>query len=400
MTASKIKIALFSDVLKENTDGVTYTLYNIIKRIPREKFDLLFITPYPPDDMDNFPFPVHVCNYIRFPLYSEYPLALPDFDKSLKQALDDFTPDIIHFTTPSLLGRYAVKYAKAHAIPLTSTYHTHFKAYLDYYFKYTPGLKQFIHWLVKKIMLWFYNQCVISFVPTRPILNELIEVGIEEERLMVWGRGIEEHKYNSSFKNHEYIEKIAGKNSKKILFASRLVWEKEIQTLINIYDIFSKSKPDYKMIIAGDGPQKKYMQKHMPGAIFTGKLQGKELSKIFASCDLFVFPSITETFGNVVLEAMSSGLPVVAADQGGPKGIIQHGITGLLARPKDAEDFSSKIISILDDPVYKEKLSQKATAYAKSQSWDTLCDILFNKYEDVICDSREIQKNELATIAV
>ncbi|HSA14350.1 MAG TPA: PhoH family protein, partial [Spirochaetota bacterium] len=138
-----------------------------------------------------------------------------------------------------------------------------------------------------------------------------------------------------------------------------------------------------KFIVTGDGPQKEIMKKKMPDAVFTDGLHNGDLSRIYASSDLFVFPSITETFGNVVLEALASGLPVVAAAQGGPKGIIQDGRTGYLAIPKNVEDFCFKILRILDDPVHRDVLARNSVEYAKSQTWDALCELLFKTYENV-----------------
>jgi len=383
MHSKKIKIAFFADVLKENVDGVTYTLYNIIKRVPENKFEFLFITPYPPTDIKNFPFPVYICRYVRFPLYQEYPFAIPNFDKNLVKRLDSFKPDIIHYTTPSLLGRFAVKYAISNNIPLTSTYHTHFMAYIDYYFKSVPGLCAFLKMVARKIMLWFYNKTEKIFVPTTPIIEELIETGIDKQRLMIWGRGIETDIFTPSRNDSSYIDRLCGKNTKRILFVSRLVWEKEIKTLIGIYESLSRKRSDIKFIVTGDGPQKEIMKKKMPDAVFTDGLHNGDLSRIYASSDLFVFPSITETFGNVVLEALASGLPVVAAAQGGPKGIIQDGRTGYLAIPKNVEDFCSKILRILDDPVHRDVLARNSVEYAKSQTWDALCELLFKTYENV-----------------
>ena len=176
----KIRVALFADVLKENLDGVTYTLYNIIERVPRDRFELLFITPFPPTDLSKFPYPVIVCRYIKVPLYGEYPLAFPYFDKNLEKALEEFKPDLIHFTSPSFLGRYARSYAKKHDLPLVSMYHTHFPIYVDYYFKYLPFLR-FLKHVVPVILRFYYNRCDLVYVPTQPVLEDLVGFGIERE---------------------------------------------------------------------------------------------------------------------------------------------------------------------------------------------------------------------------
>ncbi len=377
----KIRVAFFADVLRENLDGVTYTMYSIIERIPKDRFEYLFITPYPPSSPSLIPYPVITCPYVKFPLYGAYPFALPDFSRKLKGILDDYKPDIIHFTTPTFLGRYAVKYAQAHDIPLFSTYHTHFLSYIDYYtfFKIAGGTR-FWKNLCGKLMRWMYNRCDLSFVPTDPIREELASLGVDAARLVTWGRGINTALFNPDYRDDNYIDSLAGKGTKRILFVSRLVWEKEITTLLGIYKKLEKTRPDIKMILTGDGPKKKYLERMMPGAVFTGKLIGEDLSRIYASCDLFVFPSVTETFGNVVLEALASGLPAVVAAKGGPMGIVAHGKNGFHAVPKNVEDFCEKILSILDSRHLHRAMSKNAVHYARTQNWNALCERMFDIY--------------------
>ncbi len=380
----KIKIALFTDVLRENLDGVTYTLYNIIERVPKERFEFLFITPYPPSEEVTLPFPVLVCRFIKFPLYSAYPLAIPFFDRKLKRELDSFKPDIIHFTTPAFLGYYAVKYARENRIPLVATYHTHFITYVEYYFRKLPPVKIFFQGVVRRITRWFYSRSYMTFVPTLPVKEDLVNLGIDEAKLMIWGRGISMDMYNPKFRDEEYIKEFAG-SGLKILFVSRLVWEKELETLINVYKHFEK-REDVKFIVTGEGPVKGHLMKKMPGALFTGKLIDKDLARIYASSDIFLFPSVTETFGNVVLEAMGSGLAVVVAARGGPRGIVKDGVTGLHAEPKNASDFCKKIERLLADTECRNRLRKNAYEYAKTQTWDSLCALLFVSYEDIVSE--------------
>ncbi len=385
---SKIRVALFTDVLKENLDGVTYTLYNLIERVPLEKFEFLFITPYPPSENVKLPFPVIVCRYVKMPLYGEYPLAFPYFDKKLQKALDDFKPDIVHFTTPSFLGRYARTYAIAKGIPLVTTYHTHFPNYVDYYFKFLPFLR-FLKLAVPPILRYYYNRCDRVFVPTRPVLEDLASMGIDRDRMTIWARGIDMKRHNPRHRDDSFIDALAGRGTVRILFVSRLFWIKEITTIIKIYRILEKTHPIVTMVITGEGPQRRYMEKRMPKAVFTGKLINSDLSKIYASCDIFLFPSITETFGNVVLEAMASGLPVVAAAKGGPAGIVREGETGFLVEPKKIKEFAKKLAILVDDPATRKKMGKNAIAYARSQKWENLCREMYGTYEQLVLKNRK-----------
>ncbi len=379
----KIRVALFTDVLKENYDGVTYTLYNIIERIPKDRFEFIFITPFPPSENVRLPFPVIVCRSFKLPLYAEYLVGFPYFDKNLEKALADFKPDLVHFASPSFLGRYALRYAQKHGIPVTSTYHTHFPMYVDYYFKYLPFLK-FLKYLVPVILRFYYNNCEIVYVPTRPVLEDLAAVGIERRRMMIWARGIDTENFNPRKRDNVFIDGLCGKGTIRILFVSRLFWIKEITTIVRIYKKLRASLPEAKIVITGDGPQRRYMEKKMPDAVFTGKLLNNELSRIYASCDIFLFPSITETFGNVNLEAMASGLPVVAAAKGGQCGIVEEGVTGYLVEPKNTDAFCEKIEYLARNPEARKQMGKKAVAYARTQKWDILCDAMFASYEKAV----------------
>jgi glycosyltransferase involved in cell wall biosynthesis len=380
----KIKIAYFTDVLVKGLDGVTNTVFNIIERFPADKYDVRFITPYPPENIDDFPFPVFVCKFLTFPFYRDYRVAVPYYNnRSLKKVLGDFNPDLVHFTTPSFLGKYAIRYAKAHNIKISTTYHTHFISYVDYYIYYSTNFSHIVKLIGKKMMKWFYNNCDLIFVPSLPLFHELDNMGIDLDRLYLWGRGVDNSLFTPELKDKNVVHEITGNNSSSLLYVGRIVWEKDIKVLVDIYNSFEKSDLNISMIITGDGPQKKILQKRMPNAIFTGILYGKELARLYASCDVFVFPSSTETFGNVVLEAMASGTPVVVSSKGGQVGYVKDGYSGLVAKEKDPVDFTNKIKLLLSDPSLHNKLRTNALKYAKLQSWDTLVQKLFAKYEEL-----------------
>ncbi|MBN2160424.1 MAG: glycosyltransferase family 1 protein [Spirochaetes bacterium] len=384
----KIRVALFTDVLKENLDGVTYTLFNIIERIPRDRFEFIFITPLPPSEGVKLPYPVITCRYVPLPMMKGYRVAFPYFDQKLKAAVDSFRPDLIFFIAPTYLGRYALRYAQKHNLPLVATYHTHYPTYVNYYFKFLPFLKP-LGMLVPLLLRFYYNNCDAVYVPTKPVLDELADLGIERKRMVIWARGIDMKKFNPRKRDNAYIDRLCGKNSIRILFVSRLYWIKEIETIVKIHRKLRKTHPGITMVITGDGPQKKYMEKRMPGAVFTGKLINRELERIYASCDIFLFPSITETFGNVNLEALASGLPVVAAAKGGQMGIIKEGKTGFLVEPKNVDAFCEKLIYLVDNPAALKRMSANAVAYARSQKWDVLCTEMFRSFEKIISGRKQ-----------
>lgn len=380
---SKIKVAFFADVLEANVDGVTHTLYQMIDRIPKAEFDFLFITPHPPKDVDSFPFRIVKCPSMGLPLYSEYRIALPFFKKSLQDELESFNPDIVHFTTPSFLGSYARDFAKSRDIPVISTYHSHFHSYLEYYFGFLPGGHKAIVPVANRL-LKIYRECDLTLVPSQAMKDFLLEWGVQPHQLQIWKRGVDQDVFSPSNRNETWRKEMGLEGKKSVLFVSRLVKYKSIDTIANTYELFRERNPNVEFVITGDGPDADYLKEKMPEAIFTGKKTDEELAMIYASNDVFMFPSVTETFGNVVLEALASGLPVVAAAEGGPLDIVTDEINGYLVTPRDAEAFYQKLNLLLNNDVLRNRMSQEAVAYADTQSWDNIAKQLFSMYEQKV----------------
>lgn len=381
----KIKVALFLGVANDrNYDGATMSVYTVLDLLPKDKIEFLIVTSKAPKDPKEFPYKYLTEPSVELPLYKDYPISFPQLSPSLRKNLDKFSPDIIHITTPFFSGPWALNYAKKRKLPVLTIYHTHFLAYIEYYVgKYKPIFK-LIKTIWERHFRKFYNEVDIALIPTTTIQDELEKLGVNSEKMHTWGRGINLEIFNPKAKNIHKQKNVIQKNKKNIFFVSRLVWEKELETLIGVYKQLSKSRNDVNFIIAGDGPQRQHLEMQMPKATFLGKQSHKELSYLYASSDVFVFPSVTETFGNVVQEAMACGCPPVVAAAGGPKGIVKDGVNGLHAKPKDVDDFVRKITRLLDDKELRNTLSANAAKYAKEQSWQKLAEKLLEHYKSLL----------------
>ena len=212
-----------------------------------------------------------------------------------------------------------------------------------------------------------------------------MERGLAADKIDIWGRGIDGEKFNPGHRSDELIKGWDGADKKKILFVSRLVHYKETDMLIRLSHILREGT---LLIITGEGPEREKMEKESDPSktIFTGKLIDNELSEVYASADIFVFPSLTDTFGNVVLEAMASGLPVIAANEGGPKNIVKHGENGYLIEPKKEEKFNEKINNLIDDSALYTELKENALSYARELNWDNIVGQLNEKYRGLIAN--------------
>ena len=196
--------------------------------------------------------------------------------------------------------------------------------------------------------------------------------------------GIDLNVFSDVYKSDTWKKSLDIEGKKVILFVGRLVWEKDLRTFAEIYDLLTNIRNDISFVIVGDGPIRRDLKKLMPEALFLGHKSGIELSTIFASSDLFVFPSTTETFGNVVLESMASGLVPVCSDEGGASNSIKHNQNGIVCKAKDSIDFSKQIISLLKDEERLKMLSVNCIDYASKQSWENIFSQQYQHYINVI----------------
>jgi glycosyltransferase involved in cell wall biosynthesis len=312
---------------------------------------------------------------IAVPFYKEYKFAYPGY-KKFESTMREFKPDIIHINSPCSLGLAAIKYAEINNIPVVATYHTHFPSYAKYY-----NIKQleFISWnYLRKL----YNRCDRVLVPSIKIMDELKQHGFSTTEYLP--HGIDLNVFNSSYKSNDWKKSLNIQDKKVLLFVGRLVWEKDMRTLIEVYDQLTGLRDDVSFVLVGDGPIRKDLEKLMPEAIFLGYKSGEELSTIYASSDLFVFPSTTETFGNVVLEAMASGTVPVCSDEGGASSSIKNNYNGIICKAKDSFDFSKKILTLINNQTELQRISENCIEYASKQSWNNIFSMQYQHYIDVI----------------
>jgi glycosyltransferase involved in cell wall biosynthesis len=375
----KIKVAFFADILVEDFDGAVRTIFQLIKRIDSARFEYLFIYGAGPDkllEFDGLKIPS-----IPLPINTNYSIALPILAKKrINNKLQAFGADVIHISTPSFLGNFGLDYANLMGLPVISIYHTHFISYVDYYFKYAPifikGLKQRIAQGHKS----FYNRCDKVYVPSETIKTELREMGVYASKMKIWKRGIDAFMFSPDKKDKSIIRRLTSNNNPTIIFASRLVWEKNLETLFAIYDKMQVSTKPVNFLIVGDGAAWLACEARMPKAIFTGKIAHQQLACLYASADVFLFPSVSEAYGNVVIEAMASGLPCVIADGGGSGDFIEQGMNGFKCTPYDAADYVEKIELLLSNKALSIQFAAEGLQSSRKLSWEMLAQTYF---EDV-----------------
>ncbi len=392
---AKLKVAFFAEILLEDFDGASRTIFQLIKKIPDDAFEFIFICGVAPED--GFPYRVIEVPAITIPFNKNYKMALPYFHSCrLKEQLDEFRPDVIHISTPSPLGTFGLEYAKEKATPVITIYHTHFISYIDYYLEHISILIDPVRNIVINKLKKFYEACDLVYMPTKIMVHELKTMGIGDDNMKIWPRGLDTSNFDPVKRNLSFIQKITGNGNANILFASRLVWEKNLKTLIKIYKKAGKRGLKYNFIIAGDGLALEDLKSEMPGAYFLGKLTHEQLATVYASSDIFLFTSVTETYGNVVAEAMASGLPCVIANGGGSAAFIEDGVNGFLCKPDSSNDYLDKITTVLCNDQLRNQFIEKGLTYASTLKWDYLTDLYFEDLRRLV--SRNKKSNPIPVL--
>jgi glycosyltransferase involved in cell wall biosynthesis len=379
-----MRVAYFADSLPPKTDGVARTIAQLVNTLHEEQLEYHLFSPFKPDDQYFWKKNVDQVFSVPLFLYSDYRIGLPSSHRVYDQ-LDSFKPNIIHVTSPTYLGQLGLKYGQRRGIPVVSSYHTHFVSYFKYY-----GFQRFesLGW---QILKKFYNQFDCVYVPSPSTAQELEERGFENIEL--WQRGIDLSSFSPNKLNPKLKQKLSPTQDPILLFVGRLVQEKDLYDLIKVDRILKMQKKKYEIVIVGDGPMRLQLEKELPDAHFTGWLHGEQLSEIYASSDIFVFPSTTETFGNVILEAYASGLPMVCVNEGGVVDLIMDGYTGFITEAKNPKDIAEKVNILLSNPDLRKKYADNAQKYAATFSWSKINRKLISSYRQLIFEYANKNRN-------
>ncbi|ART77720.1 glycosyltransferase family 4 protein [Sutcliffiella horikoshii] len=368
-----MKIAIFTDTFAPDVNGVAKTLKRFTNYLDNKGLEYRVFAPES-TNKDLFSSQVHRFASLPFFLYPECRLALPNM-LSVKAELLKFKPDLIHVATPFNIGLCGLHYAKKLDIPVVGSYHTDFDKYLEYYDL------QFLTKVLWSYMRWFHRPLRKIFVPSTDTQNHLNKHGITNTA--IWPRGVDCSIFYPRTSSQLLKNKFNIKEKHILTYVGRLAPEKDVTLLPKIQASLPPSiRHDVHWLIVGDGPLKQELHKDAPDNMsFAGFQSGQNLAEIYAGSDVFVFPSPTETFGNVVLESLASGTPVVGANAGGVKTIINQGVTGHLCNQNDAVSFASAITSLIEDDEKREQMGYAGRHYALEQSWDTIFERLLQDYK-------------------
>jgi glycosyltransferase involved in cell wall biosynthesis len=300
---------------------------------------------------------------LKLPAYETIDLRFPLLTKVLSR-VEAEAPDVIHVATPGPIGLCGLAAAKLLGLPLVGSYHTELGPYALHLTRDALVADSFAVFVD-----WFYRQCDLVLAPTHAVAADLERRGLQG-RVQVWGRGVDSAHFNPGRRRAELREQLLGGGDVLLLSVGRISNEKRIDILLETFRRVRADLPGVRLVVVGDGPARESLQEGAPGgATFLGELRGDALADLYASADIFCFPSTTDTFGQVLLEAGASGLPVIAAAAGGAPELVAHGSTGLLVPPDDVGAFRDAIHTLAISPLARERIGRAARAAACERDW-------------------------------
>lgn len=355
-----MRIGLVSDTYTPQVNGVTTVVQRIVALLGAEGHDAAVVAPrYPGSGGPGTDRELRLRS-VAFPFYPDIRLALPNF-RPIARFLDAFKPDVVHVHTEGALGLAGRRYARERDLPLVTSFHTNFPVYSRHY---GVGMLEPAVW---RWLEWFHRPARLTLTPGEDVRSELSRRGIPHP--VVWGRGVDTRFFHPSRRDDSWRRWLAGTDDGLIvLHVGRLAYEKGLDILIAAWPLARAALGERAtFVVAGEGPMSRKIAAALPFARLLGFLPREQLATLYASADLCVFASQTETCGLVALEAMASGVAVVAADAGGFRESIRSGKTGVLVEPSDPRAYVEAITTLAADVDGRRAMGAAARDYALSR---------------------------------
>ena len=378
MTTASLHITLITETFPPEINGVANTLGRLCDGLRARGHQVELVRPRQGSDQSRTSDDeLLLCRGWPLPGYPGLQWGQSSMHKLLRRWTRQ-RPDVLYIATEGPLGLSALRAARRLGISVVSGFHTNFQQYSNQY-----GLSMLSR-IVTHYLRWFHNRSTLTLVPSASQRLELERRHFE--RLGMLSRGVDSQLFHPAKRDNALRESWGlGNDDIAVLHVGRLAQEKNLGVLKRCFDSLCGTYPQrrLKLIIVGDGPQRAMLERDQPDAVFCGTQRGEELARHYASGDLFLFPSLTETFGNVVLEAMASGLGVVAYDQAAATQHIRHGYNGVSAMPGDEEAFCDAANWLLEEQENLRRARLNARQHASRQGWPAIIEQFENQLRGV-----------------
>ena len=310
---------------------------------------------------------------VPIPGRGEYRVAL-GLPRAVKSDLEAFRPDIVHLSAPDWLGHDAKKWGMGQGLPVVASVHTRFETYFDYY------KMGFIRRGVERLLKSFYGDLTEIYAPSDSMADVLRAEGYSE-KVRIWSRGVDRHIFYPEARDVEWRQSLGiAPNVPVIGFVGRLVLEKGLDVVAAVVSELRRRGVAHQLLVVGDGPARAEFEAQVPEARFAGFLTGTDLGRAYASFDMFLNPSVTETFGNVTLEAMACAVPPVAAAATGASSLVEDGVSGRLIPPGDVMGFADALEAYVRDPALRAAHGAASLQRATAYDWDRINDQVIDRY--------------------
>ncbi len=379
----RLRVAVVTETYPPEINGVAMTLGLMVKALQAREHQIQLVRPRQ-HASDNPSPETNLEQVLRpgvpIPRYGGLKMGLPA-KAALSRLWSLRRPDVVHIATEGPLGWSALAVANKLRIPVASDFHTNFHSYSGHY-----GFG----WLKRPVMAYlrrFHNQSRVTMVPSFTMRRDLEAAGYRNVEVVA--RGVDTILFTPARRSQDLrAEWGVGENGLAVVYVGRIAPEKNLPLLFKAFTALEATRPDAKLILVGDGPELSAFKAAHPRVIFCGPRRGEDLAAHYASGDMFLFPSLTETFGNVVMEAMASGLPQVAFDYAAAAEHLKHEINGLKANYGDETAFIAKANELATHPQL-QRMGDAARATALTQSWDSI----FARLEGILVDI--VQESEV-----
>ena len=378
-TRPSLRIAVVTETWPPEVNGVAMTLAKLVQGLSHRNHDVQLIRPRQTktdSPMSDSSLEEVLMRGMPIPRYPELKLGLPS-KKTLVKTWTLRRPDVVHIATEGPLGWSALQAAKVLKLPVTSDFRTNFQSYSKHY-----G----VGWLRKPIVAYlrkFHNATACTMVPTRELMRTLSQNGFAN--LKVVSRGVDTKLFNISKRDTSLRSSWGATDDTKVLISvGRMAPEKNLDQVLKTYEALKVTGQAFKLVMVGDGPLKEQFQKRYPEIIFPGMLSQSNLATYYASSDLFIFPSQTETFGNVTLEALASGIPVLAFDCAAARDWVQTGVNGWLIAENNPEGFAAQAVAIFNSKDLLDQITQSTRQQVVHLDWDQIAEQVESVFWDAI----------------
>ena len=373
MTIDGLRIALFSGNYNMTVDGANKALNRLVEYLQRQGATVRVYSPTTDEPAFEPQGTLVSLPSIAIPTRGEYRLALGLSD-AVRRDLQAFAPHVLHIASPDFAARAAVRWARRRGIPVLASVHTRFETYPRYYHL------GFLEGALEEWIRGLYRRCDALVTPSAGMVEVLREQGMNDD-ISLWERGVDRELFNSGRRDLAWRRGHGiADDDVAIGFLGRLVMEKGLDAFVDTIAELRRRSVPHKVLVIGDGPARACFEEQLPGAAFVGFQQGADLGRAVAAMDVLFNPSITETFGNVTLEAMACGVPVVAARATGSTSLVADGINGRLVTPGDIAGYADALAAYVTDPALRAAHGRAGEEKSRAYAWDAINQAVADTY--------------------